>query len=524
MTTTTPAQVAFSAGEISSLLHRRHDYQRAQTGLAACCGFLPLRQGGYTRAPGTQFDGYTRGNAPARLIDFEFAADDTLTLEFTAGWLRFWRYGQPVLKNGAPYEIATPYPAASLPRLQWEQSADVIYIVDGLRPMQKLSRFALDDWTIAPVAMPTGPFRNQNLDVARTVRASDVAGAITLTASFSLFTAQHIGSLMQLKPVDFSNIPLWTSNTGGTSGQLMRVGDVVYRLTAGDNTGVAQPQHREGTQKVDQEKGTTWAFVDDGIGVVRITAVASGTSASATVLRAVPHACVDDASYRWAEGAWSARNGYPSALAAHGQRLVAAATPSDPRTLWFSTVGDYEHWEPGVEADSSFAYVIAGQSSLNRILWIASGGAGLDIGALGEEFSSRPTSDAQGFGPTTVQFDSDATIGSKPVRPIVPDGAPIFISKDGDRIFQMVYSLEADRKRPSELSLPAEHLGADRFEEIIWQSAPQRLAWLRLGNGALVAMLHDAAEDVLGWARLPVAGGFVESLSVCRMRKELRTS
>jgi len=514
MTTTTPAQLSFAAGEISPLLHRRADYQRNQTGLATCNGFLPLRQGGFTRAPGTVFDGYTRGNAPGRLVDFEFAADDAMTLEFTAGKLRFWRYGQLVMSGPDPYEINTPYGADSLDRLQWEQSADVIYLVDGLQPMQKLSRLALDNWTIAAVNHTTGPFRVQNLDEARTIEASATTGSITLTASTAIFEASHVGSLIQLQPVDFTNIPLWTSNTAVTVGQLMRIGSNVYELTAGTNTGASQPQHTEGTQLVDHANGTTWKFVDDGIGVVRITAVASGTSATAQVLRTVPKACVDDPTYRWAESAWSARHGYPSCLAAHDQRLIAAATPSEPRTFWASAVGGYEDFTPGVEADDSFAFSIAGQSSLNRILWLASGGTGLHIGALGEEFSTRSSSSEMVIGPTTTVIGSDSSIGSRPGRPIVPDGAPIFISKDGARIFQITYSFESDRKRPTELSLPADHLGASGFAEIAWQSAPQRLAWFRRGSGDLAAMLYDRDEDVLGWARCSVAGGFVESMAV----------
>jgi hypothetical protein len=514
VTTTTPAQLAFSAGEISPLLHRRADYQRTQTGLARCNGYLPLRQGGFTRAPGTVFDGYTRNNVKGRLVDFEFAANDAMTLEFTPGKLRFWRYGEPVMVLGVPYEIDTPYGADSLDALQWEQSADVIYLVDGLQPMQKLSRFALDSWTIAPVAHTTGPFRNQNLDKAKTIQASATTGSITLTAAVALFDASFIGVLLQLQPVDFSNIALWTSNTVVAVGDMMRIGNYVYELMAGTNTGDVQPQHIEGTQLVDKTKGTKWRFVDDGIGVVRITAVASGTSATADVLRTVSQACVDDPTYRWAEGAWSARYGYPSCLAAHDQRLIAAATPADPRTFWASAVGNYEDFTPGVEADESFAFAIAGQSSLNRILWIASGGTGLHIGALGEEFSTRSSTQDVVIGPTTTVIGSDSTIGSRAVRPIVPDGAPIFVSKDGRRIFQIVYSFESDRKRPTELSLPADHLGAPGFHEIAWQSAPQRLAWFRRGGGDLVAMLYDRDEDVLGWAPYSLAGGFVESMAV----------
>lgn len=89
-----------------------------------------------------------------------------------------------------------------------------------------------------------------------------------------------------------------------------------------------------------------------------------------------------------------------------------------------------------------------------------------------------------------------------------PDGRPIFISKDGQRLLEIAYDLQSDANRAAELSLPSEHLGSAGFEEIVWQSAPMRLAWLRRGNGGLAAMVYDPTEDVLGWladtiARIP---------------------
>lgn len=83
MTRTSPPQVAFSSGELDPLLQRRFDYQRFQTGLAKCRGFLPLPQGAFTRAPGTIHRGATRGNAAGILVPFEFAENDALVLEFT---------------------------------------------------------------------------------------------------------------------------------------------------------------------------------------------------------------------------------------------------------------------------------------------------------------------------------------------------------------------------------------------------------------------------------------------------------
>lgn len=513
MTRTAPPQNAFSSGELDPLLHRRFDYQRFQTGLAKCSGFLPLPQGGFTRAPGTVFLGATKNNARAVLVPFVFAADDALWLEFTPLIMRVWRYGSLIMAGAVPFELATPYTAEDLDRLKWVQSADVTYMVDGRNPMQRLSRFALDSWTITDQPLNSGPFRTQNLDAARTIQASASTGAITLTANAAQFTAGHVGSLMRLTPSDNTTVDLWTSNEALTVGALRRYGENIYELTAGTNAGENPPIHSEGEARVDNAP-TKWLYLSDGVGIVRITALASPTSASATVLKALPKGVVDVPTYRWADGAWSAIHGHPSSLELFDQRLSAAATRSEPRTVWFSAVGDFADFNPGVEADDPFAYTISGEGSVNRIQNLRSGRSGLHILALGQEHATRSETRAQVIGPTTAVFEMYGSYGSSPARPIAPDGNPIFITRDRRRVMRSSYSIEQDGNTAQNLSLPAQHFGAERFDQIVWQAIPQRIAWLRLGSGDLAAMLHDPQEEVLGWARVPHAGGFVESVAV----------
>ena len=61
--------------------------------------------------------------------------------------MRVWMPdGSFVMKNGAVYEVPTPYPLAALPDVRFAQSADVIYFVHPDYPPQKLGRYADDDW------------------------------------------------------------------------------------------------------------------------------------------------------------------------------------------------------------------------------------------------------------------------------------------------------------------------------------------------------------------------------------------
>jgi hypothetical protein len=395
------------------------------------------------------------------------------------------------------------------------QSADVIYRTDGLQPPQRLARRALNDWTIAPVSFREGPFEVENDDEAVTIRASGETGAITLTATGGPFVAAHVGSLVQLRAIDDETIPGWEPDKNVSIGERMRHDGRIYEVVPGgnDNTGVNPPTHDEGGVRVGRSS-PVWRYVADRIGIVRITGVTDANTATANVVRRVPPAIVAAATYRWAEGAWSDKNGYPAAIEIHDQRLTLACTPRSPRTLWFSAVGEYRHFRPGVEADDSFAYTISGRSSLNRICWLQSGARGLHIGALGEEYSTR-TDSGQAIGPTNFGVGLDSTIGVSPAMPEAPDGRPLFISRDRRRLFEMRFSFEADASQAVELSLPAEHLGLAGLAEVAWQSS-QRLGWVRRDDGTVALVLADAAEDVLGWALWSCAGGVVESVAVSR--------
>lgn len=111
-------------------------------------------------------------------------------------------------------------------------------------------------------------------------------------------------------------------------------------------------------------------------------------------------------------------------------------------------------------------------------------------------------------------FRLTSSFGAAPTPAICPDGDPIFISRDQRRVVSISYSFQDDAQRATDLSRAAQHLGADGFAEIVWQAAPQRLALLRMETGDLAFMLHDPAEEVLGWAVHSLAGGKLLSFAV----------
>lgn len=509
-----PGQFSLSSGEVSPLLRGRPDYQRHQSGARTMRGFLPLRQGGATRAPGTFYRGATRNGVRARLLPFEFARNDAALLEFAAGFMRVWRYGALVMDGASPFELATGFSEAEADGMQWEQSADVTYLATGTKPIKALRRLALDDWEIGDATFSRGPFMPENLDESLTVTSDGNGGTVTLTASGPLFVSGHVGGLFLLRTVD-DDTPEWTGNVTHDNGDRVVFEGRIYQSESpnGTTSGVNPPRHSTGS-KVSGTGAVEWRFIADGFGVARIVAVSSATEATAFVTKRIPPGVIANGTWRWAEGAWSPKNGYPAAIAIHDQRFVAAGTPSAPRTVWFSALGDFADMEPTDLPDGAFAYDIASGRSRNAIVWLQSTDNGLSIGTLGEEHASASTVRNQAISIENAAFFAQSTIGSRAVRPVAPRGAPIIISRDGRRVFELRFDLSEDKRKPVELSLPADHFGAAKFLDIAWQGAPMELGWITRESGEPAILVSDPAEEVLGWASLPVAGGDVVSLAV----------
>ena len=76
MVRVSPSTVSAASGELSELMFARRDFVRFQNGMRRVRGFIAMPEGPLTRAPGTRFMGFTRNNAPARLMAFAFRDED----------------------------------------------------------------------------------------------------------------------------------------------------------------------------------------------------------------------------------------------------------------------------------------------------------------------------------------------------------------------------------------------------------------------------------------------------------------
>ena len=162
-------QASFNSGEISPLLAGRVDVQKYASSCRALQNFIPLVQGPACKRGGLRYIGAAKyANKPCVLIPFRRSAEENYVLEFGDKYIRFWRDRGQVLKNGLPYEIASPYALADIINpdgtkgIQHVQSGDVLYLACRSVPPKKLIKNNTTDWVIENFVPVGGPWDEIN--------------------------------------------------------------------------------------------------------------------------------------------------------------------------------------------------------------------------------------------------------------------------------------------------------------------------------------------------------------------------
>ena len=187
-------QPAFTGGEISEDVASRVDLDKYQLSLLLAENAIIRPYGAVKKRTGTLFCGETKHpDRQARLVRFDFSAEIGYLLEFGDYYLRVWRGGKYL-----GIEVATPYPAASLAKLRFIQSVDVMYITSGDYPVQKLMRYSEQNWILKAIDWTMPPFLEINDDETAKIQPSGKSGEVTLTATKPVFTTARVGDWLKL--------------------------------------------------------------------------------------------------------------------------------------------------------------------------------------------------------------------------------------------------------------------------------------------------------------------------------------
>lgn len=417
-------------------------------------------------------------------------------------------------------------PSESLDDIRYAQSGDVIFVARGTtRKPMKIERRGNRSWSLVDYLSDTGPFLPDNATPV-TLSPSALNGNITITASQEFFKSSNVGSLFSITST--GQIIQSSLNVLDAVSSTIRVSGILENRRfaieiTGTWVGTIQLQQSlvEEGNWVDVA-GSSWTSnvtttyldeLDNQIayyrlkmtaytsgpadvqlsiptgsmtGRARVTAYTSSTVVSAIVVQ--PFGGLAPTT-NWAEGAWSDRRGFPSAVAFHQGRLYWAGKDK----IWGSVTDDFYNFDPKYVGDAGPVDRSIGSGPVDSINWLTSLRV-LAMGAQGGELSCRSTGFEEPITPNNFNLREEGTHGSSAVEPVKIDNAVVFMDRTGARIIQL--EAQADGLTATELTVLAPELCLPSIKRIAVQRRPDtRIHFVRC-DGTVVLLVYDKAEQV----------------------------
>jgi len=541
MTRVAPLIRSFNAGELSPLMGARTDQDRYLAGCERMENFIPTVQGPATRRGGTRYAGKTKSNGRAWMAPFMFSLGQSYVLEFGnvsgAGYLRFWTNRGQLMFGGNPLEVVAPWASADLVTsdgsfaLRFAQSGDVQWIANnkGTYAPYKLTRLGATSWTLNAISFTDGPFKSVDPTNTTTVSASGATGSVTLTASASVFTSADVGCPFYMEVLNPSAYPVWEAGKAIASGAFYRYQGNVYQSQNAAMSGSSPPVHLYGNG-TDGVSGVTWKYIHSGYGVVLITAVASGTSATGTVLTtwntvAQPTQLPPDvtaggangstSTTRWAHAAFNNTDGWPTDVKFFRGRLAYLRG----NQVFLSISGAYDSFSrkdgPTTNSDSAMALYLPTE----RAVWLAPFTPALIFGTPSAERSISEQTPNAVLSPSNVKDDPQTGYGSKAIEPILVADALLFVPRTGKRIREFKYDSGVGKYKADDMTVLAEHIAKAGIIDMDFAQEPNAILWTVLADGTLKSFTYNRERGVIAWAKHPIggtsdvgSGGFVEAV------------
>ena len=303
-----------------------------------------------------------------------------------------------------------------------------------------------------------------------------------------------------LTVVDFTNGPYLDTNTSTTT--------------------ITASAHTVGTGRTFTASASTFVSTDvDRLirfrdGYAKVTGF---TSATVVTVEIIKDTGSTSASTDWSLGAFSDTTGHPSCVSFFEQRLVFAATLSQPQTVFFSKSGDYENMDANIGGtvadDDAIIYTIA-SNQVNAIRFMSASRT-LIIGTAGGEFTVTGGGDNNAITPTNIMIKKQSNHGAANIDAVAVANATLFVQRAKRKIRELAYNFDVDGYTAPDLTILAEHVTEGGIIEMAYQEEPLAIIWCVRNDGELVALTYQREQQVVAWHRHVFAGAFGSGNAVC---------
>lgn len=204
--------------------------------------------------------------------------------------------------------------------------------------------------------------------------------------------------------------------------------------------------------------------------------------------------------------AFSVEKGYPSCIALRNGRLILASTKAQPQTIWASRVDRYNEFSVDDMADSGWDLTIGANQS-QKIQWLSSSKdliVGTDIGewVLNDSDSSNPV----------PIIKEQSRWGSSVAQGELMTESLFFIPRDKKGVIQSIYSFQIDGYTSEDVTIMASDLFDYGITSHSIQKDPDPIWWGTTGDGRLLGLLYNRAQDINGWFQCDIQGAFINQV------------
>ena len=549
-------QNSFQFGEVSDSLIMRTDTaiytssaQKVQNMIVTAEGSAKKRQGTYRHYQyGIQYSHLSSQRYQSRLFPFIFDNNEQYIISIEHQKVRCFR----VVDDDTVTLVATltsdvsnatlPFNRLYLNQITTAQMGDVMFICHPLFAPRVLTRTSLTAFNVSTYTFddradgkktyqPYSKFHG----VGVTLNPNNTTGnGITLQTSSAYFdtTGLHVGVIIRYggNEIQITSVQSATQATGNVLDSLkvnLSIANPVRTRNGSTRVEVTQINHGHNVgdslvfSDMDAVGGITGTQLNGARAIQavldenRYEIIADGTATSSEDGGGNGFVTTHAPTTDFDEQSWSAKRGYPAAVAFHENRLVFAGTIAEPDTIFMSQIGEYFNFDVGTAQDNEAIQLTAATGDVHEIRHLVSSRDLQVFAGTGELYV--PTFLNQGITPTNAQIREQTPYGSSFAQPALIDGATIFAQASGKIIREYLFTDAEDAYASTAISTIASHL----INEPTWiavahsgfnQADSYALMVMEDGNAAVFT--SNRAEKRASWTSFNTNGRFDSCVAI----------
>jgi len=527
--TTNVIQSNFASGELSPKLYGRFELKLYQNGLSICENFIAEVTGSARFRTGTKFIWHTRLYQKAVLLPFQFNDTQAYILEFTDGYIRFFRNGGIIQEGDVTVTGASTTDPVIVDATGHGYSNGDEVTISGVVGMTQLNGN-----TYLVANKNPNDFEITDID-GNNINGDDFtawsSGGI-LNKTYEITTPYALADLYDFRLAQNADV-MYIANRGYDIKKLTRTNHAAWTLSSFSRT---------------SDKFPAKTITGITLSPVVITSVAHGFANGDTIViyevggtvelnhnvYVVANKAADtfeltdrngDAISGAAFSAFTSGGtfgSFPKAVAFYEGRIFYANTYDASETFWGSRSPDtttgiarYDDLTVGSNADDAFIFTLSPSATgkVDAIEWLAGTIKFLAIGTFGGVSKATGSGTNEPIAPASINVKPVVPEGCANMNPIPQGNIILYMQRGAINLRSFEFDVLSDNFISVDRNLVADHIFHSNAYalQIAFEKGSPDISWAARSDGVLAGVSLKGKEDVSGWHRQIIGGEHTDS-------------